>query len=157
MTRKIYSARDAGFTLVELLVVLAVLALLSGLVVTGLHSVAEGWPRLTRHNADNESREATRRMLHHLFSQISPAKLDDSSGTVIQFSGEHDRIDFLAPLAQRFGTDDIVLYTLRFLDDDLRIAWRLDRATAAGEENSNPAAAEESIPDCRDGSFSYYV
>jgi prepilin-type N-terminal cleavage/methylation domain-containing protein len=156
MTQEKYSARDAGYTLVELLVVLAVLAILSGLVVTSLHSVAEGWPRLTRSNADNESREATRRMLNHLFSQIYPAKLDDGSGTVIQFNGEHDRIDFLAPLAPRFGTDDIVLYTVRFLDDDLRIAWRLDRAVAAGEENSNPPAVEERISDCRDGTFLYY-
>lgn len=157
MTAKPCSARDAGLTLVELLVVLAVLALLSGLLVTGLHTAAKGWPRLTRNNAENEERQAVRRMLHHLLSHIYPAKLNKGSAGIVQFDGARDRLDFLAPLAQRFGTDDIALYTLRFLNDGgLRIVWRLDRQAASGEENFIPPAVEESVPECLDGAFSYY-
>jgi general secretion pathway protein J len=156
VTTKPRSAREAGLTLVELLVVLAVLALVSGLLVTGLRAAATGWPRIVRSNADNEERQATRRMLIHLLAQTYPARLDKAAGGFMQFAGERDRVDFLAPLAQRFGTDDIVWHALLFRDDGLRVAWRLDRRPVAGEENLNSAAGEETIPDCRDGAFSYY-
>src|SRR5262249_30390451 len=106
MTTKVCSAREAGLTLVELLVVLAVLGLISGLLITGLHSAAMGWPRVVRGNADNEERQATRRMLNQVFAQIYPARLDKAAGGFVQFTGERDRADFLAPLARRFGTDD---------------------------------------------------
>jgi len=156
MTKQVCSTREAGLTLVELLVVLAVLALTSGLLMTGLHSAAEGWPRLVRSNADNEDRQAARRMLTHLLTQIYPARLDRAAGGLVQFGGEHDRMDFLAPLARRFGTDDVVRYSLRFRDDGLHLAWRLDRKAAAGEENLNPPASEETIADWREGAFAYY-
>jgi general secretion pathway protein J len=156
MTRKACSVREAGLTLVELLVALAVLALVSGLLVTGLHTAATGWPRVVRSNADNEDRQATRRMLSHLLAHIYPARLEKASGGFVQFGGERDRLDFLAPLLQRFGADDIVFYTLRFRDDGLRVAWRLDRQALAGEENFNPPPTEETIPDWLDGAFSYY-
>jgi general secretion pathway protein J len=156
MTTEASCAREAGLTLVELLVALAVLALVSGLLVTGLHSAATGWPRIVRSNADNEEREATRRMLTRLFAEIYPARLDKAGGGFVEFAGGRDRMDFLAPLARRFGTDDIVRYTLRFHGDGLRVAWRLDRRAEAGEENVIAAAAEEIIPDWREGAFAYY-
>jgi general secretion pathway protein J len=154
MTTKTCCAREAGLTLVELLVALAVLALVSGLLVTGLNSAATGWPRLLRGNADNEERQAARRMLAHLFAQIYPARLDKAG--LVQFAGERDRVDFLAPLAQRFGADDIVRYRVWSRDDGLHVAWQLDRQAAAGEESASSPATEETIPDWRDGAFSYY-
>jgi prepilin-type N-terminal cleavage/methylation domain-containing protein len=149
-------ARDAGLTLIELLVVLAMLGLLSGVLVTGIHTVAHGWSRVTQNNSDSEGRQATRRMLHQLLSQIYPARLSDGSQPIVQFIGRSDRMDFLAPLTQRFGTDDVVLYSLRSADGELRIAWRLDRAAPPGEEKFTRAVVEETIPDCRDGAFSYF-
>src|SRR5262249_6173195 len=127
-----------------------------GLLVSGLYLAATGWPKVVRSNADNEERQTTRRMLTNLLAQIYPARLDKAAGGVVLFAGERDRVDFLAPLAQRFGTDDIVWYTLRFLDDGLRIAWRLDRRPVEAEENFIPPPVEEIIPNCRDGAFSYY-
>jgi prepilin-type N-terminal cleavage/methylation domain-containing protein len=156
MTAKACTAREAGLTLVELLVALAVLALVAGLLVTGLHSAATGWPRIVRGNADNEDRQATRRMLSHLLAQIHPARLDRAGGGFVQFAGERDRMDFLAPLARRFGTDDIVRYALRSGADGLRVAWRLDRPAAAGEEDFIAPAAEDIVPDWRAGAFAYY-
>jgi hypothetical protein len=95
-------------------------------------------------------------MLTNLLAQIYPARLDKAAAGFVQFAGERDRMDFLAPLAQRFGTDDIVWYTLRFRGDGLRVAWRLDRRAEAGEENFIALAAEDLIPDWREGAFAYY-
>jgi prepilin-type N-terminal cleavage/methylation domain-containing protein len=147
---------EAGLTLVELLVVLAILTVLSGLLLTGLHSVADVWPRIARSNADHEEREATRRMLRHILSHIYPAKRDDGSGPVVRFEGERNRMDFLAPLAQRFGTDDVVHYSLGFADDGLSIAWHLDRETAEETNDPIPPTVKEIIPDFRDVAFSFY-
>jgi type II secretory pathway pseudopilin PulG len=144
-------------TLVELLVVLAVLALLAGLMAAGLHTAASGWQRITRHNADREELEALTSLLRDVLSEIYPAKFDSSSRVFVQFDGQRDHLDFLAPLLQRFGAQDIVPYTLRFdLDGSLHLSWRLDRRSMAGEDDLLPTTVDEGIADCKDGSFSYY-
>lgn len=148
-------ARDAGMTLVELLVVLAVLALLGGLLTAGLHTAAAGWQRLARHNTYREELGAVHSLLHGLLSEAYLAKLDNSSG-MVRFDGQPDRVEFLAPLPQRFGARDIVLYTLNFEPDGrLHFTWRLDRpSTGAGDVSSQ--STDESIADFLDGSFLYY-
>jgi type II secretory pathway pseudopilin PulG len=144
-------------TLVELLVVLAVLALLGGLMAAGLHTAASGWQRVARHNADREELESLNSLLRGVLSQIYPAKFDSSSRVFVQFDGQPDHLDFLAPLLQRFGAQDIVPYTLRFaLDGSLHLSWRLDRRSVGGTDDLIPPAVDESIADCRDGSFAYY-
>jgi general secretion pathway protein J len=148
---------DAGMTLVELLVVLAVLALLGGLMAAGLHTAASSWEHIALHNADREELGALDSLLRGVLSEIYPAKFNSSSRVLVQFDGQRDHLDFLAPLPQRFGAQDIVLYTLRFAPDgSLHLAWRLDRPSAAGANDPLPAAADESVADCQDGSFSYY-
>jgi type II secretory pathway pseudopilin PulG len=144
-------------TLVELLVVLAVLALLGGLMAAGLHTAASSWQRVARHNADREELEALHSLLRGVLSEIYPAKFDSSSRVFVQFDGERDHVDFLAPLLQRFGAQDIVPYTLRFArDGSLHLSWRLDRRSIAGTDDLLSPNEDESIADCQGGSFSYY-
>jgi type II secretory pathway pseudopilin PulG len=144
-------------TLVELLVVLAVLALLGGLMAAGLHTAASSWQHITRRNADREELEALHSLLRGVLSEIYPAKFDSSSRVLVQFDGQRDHLDFLAPLPQRFGAQDIVLYTLRFAPDGgMHLAWRLDRQSAVGVDDPVPIATDEGVADCQDGSFSYY-
>jgi type II secretory pathway pseudopilin PulG len=146
MTRR-RSDRDAGMTLVELLVVLT----------AGLHTASSGWQRIASRNADREEREALHSLLRGVLSEIYPAKFSSASQIFVEFDGQGDHIDFLAPLRQRFGAQDIVPYTLRFaLDGSLHLSWRLDRPGIAATDDLVPPAADESIGGCQDGSFSYY-
>jgi prepilin-type N-terminal cleavage/methylation domain-containing protein len=149
--------KDAGFTLVELLVVLAILGLLGGLLAAGLRSASEGWQRIVRYNDDSEELLAINSMLRQLLLQIYPQRVGDSSRSFMRFNGYRDRMEFLAPLAQRFGTADIVWYTMRFQGDGtLRIAWRLDRRPEFGQEKFSPAPAEELLHGFPGGSLSYF-
>lgn len=148
--------RDAGMTLVELLVVLAVLSMLGGLLTAGLHTAAAGWHRLSQHNASREELGAVHALVHGLLSEAYPARPDNSSA-MLRFDGQPDRAEFLAPLPQRFGARDVVLYALRFDSAGwLHLSWRLDRP--AGVEGTDVASrsADERIADIQDGSFSYY-
>lgn len=149
--------KDAGFTLVELLVVLAILGLLGGLLAAGLRSASEGWQRIVRHNDESEELLAINGMLRQLLSQIYPQRAGDSSRSAMRFIGYRDRMEFLAPLAQRFGTADIVRYTMHFPGDGtLRVAWQLDRRFELGQENFAPPPAEEKLQGLSERTFSYF-
>jgi general secretion pathway protein J len=149
--------REAGLTLVELLVVLALLGLLGGLAAAGLSSAAGSWQRIIRRDGDNEKLLAMDRMLRHLLSEIVPQQVGGYSNGTVRFSGAADRVEFLAPLAQRFGAEDIVLYALNFPGDGtLRMSWQLDRETPSGRKSFAPVAAEEIFTELSEAVFSYF-
>jgi prepilin-type N-terminal cleavage/methylation domain-containing protein len=154
---KISEIRDAGLTLIELLVVLALLGLLGGLAAAGLRAASGSWQRVVLYNSDNEELLATERLIREHFSQILPEKRGNWSKGAVRFGGTADRIQFLVPLAQRFGAADIVLYTLSFPGDGtLRVAWQLDRDTPSGRKSFAPAPSEEVFEGISQGEFSYF-
>jgi hypothetical protein len=150
-------SNEAGLTLVELLVVLTLVALLGGLAAVGLRSASSAWQRIISYDSDTEELLAIDRMTRNLFSQVFPQKQDTWSQGAIRFGGTASRVEFLAPLAERFGAEDIVAYTIAFSDDGmLRLAWQLDRETPSGRKSFAPDPKEEVIAHVADGSFSYF-
>ncbi len=146
---------DLGFTLVEVLVVLAVMALLTGLGVEALRAAADGWRRIETRDADAEELQSVEEMLRRLLSQIRPEKSGGASRRVVRFSGEARRLEFLAPLPERFGAADIVQYSVGFpTDGTLRIAWRLDRDVGGRHQDPMPGA-EEFIDGITNASFTF--
>lgn len=151
------ATKDGGLTLVELLVALAVLGLLGGLAATGLRSAAQGWRQIAQHNAESEELQSLSRELRRLLSQAYPAKNGSSPRSPVRFIGYPDRIELLAPLAQRFGAEDVVKYSLRFPGDGtLRVSWRLDRPYLLEEERSALVVNEEVISGFSESGFSYF-
>jgi general secretion pathway protein J len=124
--------RDDGFTLVELLIVLAITGMLTVLMVSGFRSVNGMWRRMTTYNETAARSDALRNFLSELLSQCYPAVVMGEDGQqTLAFSGEPSEIRFLAPLPERFGAADIVQYRLRLTADrGLVLAWRFDRAYA---------------------------
>lgn len=150
-------AKDAGLTLIELLVVLAVLGLLGGLAAAGLRTASEGWQRIVRHNGDGEELLAIKTMLRELLSQVDPQRIEESGRSTVRFAGTSARIELLAPLAQRFGAKDVVLYAVNFPGDGtLRISWHLDRQSESGHKSFAPPATEELMDGFSEGQFSYF-
>jgi general secretion pathway protein J len=92
------AARDAGFTLVELLVAMTVLGLLAVLLFGGLRFGARAWERVSDHSAGTEDVRLLQGFLRRAIGRASPS-LDTSDPTRprIAFDGGASAITFLAP------------------------------------------------------------
>ena len=128
MTARLRPASEAGFTLTELLVVVALLGLISLVLAPNLKVAIGIWPRVAATNAEGEKLDSVRLRLTDLLSQSRPFLVENAGQGAVRFDGVADQISFLAPLAQRFGPADIVKFILR-IDNDrtVRLAWALDR------------------------------
>ena len=128
MTARFRPASDAGFTLTELLVVIALLGLMASMLAPNLKVAIEAWPRVAAANAEGEKLDSVRLQITDLLSQSRPFLVENSGQDVVRFTGIADQISFLAPLTQRFGPADIVKFILRINDDRIvRLAWAFDR------------------------------
>lgn len=149
--------RDAGLTLVELLVVLALMGMLGALVASGLGTASGSWQRTLLRNSESEEFLARDRQMRQLLSRASSERLGSWSHGIARFEGTRDHVNFLAPLAPRFGAQDIVAYTIAFtVDGKLRIIWQLDRESLSGQRSVAPAPVEEVLEGATDGAFAYF-
>ena len=159
MTARPRPATDAGFTLTELLVVVALLGLMSLVLTPNLKVALEAWPRVAATNAEGEKLDSVRLHLTNLLSQSRPFLVEHAGQGAVRFDGIADRISFLAPLAQRFGPADIVKFVLR-VDDDrtLRLAWALDRDSVPKPDFVGAAAWQptEMLVGLTQASFQYF-
>lgn len=123
------SKASAGFTLVEVLIVLAISGMIMALMFSGFRSVETGRQHIAIRNEQVAATGALRHFLQGLLSQCYPAVVVDSDGRQsVSFAGEPSTITFLGPLPERFGAADIVQYRLRATpNNSLALDWRFDR------------------------------
>lgn len=144
---------DAGFTLVELLVVLALLGLLSAPLFGGLHTMSKGWRQVSERDTADLQIGGARALLRRLLSQCAPELTGGAQHPSVRFSGRSNQVAFLAPLLQRFGAEDIVSYVLGFGGDGkVSLAWHLDHPGDAGAAG----AAAEVLAEVSEGAFAFY-
>ncbi len=159
MNARLRPASDAGFTLMELLVVVALLGLMAMVLAPSLRAALEAWPRAAATNAEGEKLDSVRLHLTGLLSQSRPFLAETTGQDAVRFDGAPDQVSFLAPLAQRFGPADIVKFILR-IDDGrtLRLAWALDRDSAPQSAFFGAATwqATEMLAGLTEASFQYF-
>uniref|UniRef100_B0T7N4 General secretion pathway protein J n=1 Tax=Caulobacter sp. (strain K31) TaxID=366602 RepID=B0T7N4_CAUSK len=95
--------RLAGYTLIELLVALAVVGLLSLMLLTGLSRGNRTWIRMDHAATRVEGVEAAQALLRARLQHAWPATLYNMQPPGPDFDGEATRLIFLAPPAARDG------------------------------------------------------
>jgi general secretion pathway protein J len=136
---------EGGFTLVELLVALAVLGMAAAMVVAALNSAWLAMPKRIPENGD-QSVVAAQHILRTRLERLSAVVRLDSSNPIVDAQGDSRVMSFAAPPLPRQGlgvlqryrlivtpAGDLMLYTASTLDDriDLRdralIGWQPNR------------------------------
>jgi general secretion pathway protein J len=134
--------KDAGFTLLEMLVAISVLGLLSMSIASGLHVGSDGFIRARLHTATADRMAHADRLLKTLIAGTYPAfaepNLDDRR---IAFAGEPQNLTFITRLPQIIGSPAMVAARLHIAEMDgqpaLILDWRLD-LPGADEQGSPP-------------------
>ena len=130
-------AGEAGFTLVELLVSLAIAGLLSALVFDGVKLAIRGWVRSQEAVAEVADVWAVESVLRRAISEARPPVPSVHPGTPTNaFDGRADSLTLLAPLPEAVGAAIPVRMTFFLVPDGdsttLVMAWRLDLPRADG-------------------------
>jgi general secretion pathway protein J len=95
--------QDAGFSLIEALASLVVVAMIGLMLVQGVTTGRRVWERIDTREAHGEALEAAQTTLRDRVEQIYPATLYDKSPPYIDFEGKAEQMSFLAnpPLSER--------------------------------------------------------
>jgi general secretion pathway protein J len=95
---------QSGFTLLELLVGLALLALAAAMTATGLGGANRVWDRTSQRQKATQAVAAAASVLRLRLEQAEPASLFGGTAILVDFSGTAETIRFLAPPSASFGT-----------------------------------------------------
>lgn len=103
--------REPGFTLVELLIALAIVSLITLMLFSGLSLGSRAWESVEAVSERVSEVRIARDFLMSTLSQSRPTTLTLEAEAVSVFAGDRDRIEFAAPLAEQVGVPG--LYILR--------------------------------------------
>jgi general secretion pathway protein J len=90
---------ESGFTLVEILVAVALVGLLSTLIVGGVRLGAQAWTKAGRRSAGAADIDAVQDLVRHTIASAYPAfASSDPTDRSVAFNGDHASLALVAPL-----------------------------------------------------------
>lgn len=137
MIRRAKARAQRGFTLVEVLVALAVLALVVAFGFTGLRHAADAWAVLDRQGRHAADLGAVQDVLRSLIAGAYPEAEPDGRGSyVVAFQGRGDALDFVARMPARTELPGFRRITLALDDGEggrrLVLGWAGEPAQGEG-------------------------
>jgi len=126
--------RRAGFTLIEVLIALVLVALLSGLLFHVLSVSARAWDATEQRTATAERLRAVTGFLQRTLSQSVPLSFNDVDGRRLIFEGDDAHLRFVGRLPAHRGPEELYLLTLTSVpqfDGSRRLELAYTRLTEA--------------------------
>jgi general secretion pathway protein J len=129
--------RQAGFTLLELVVAITLMGLVLVVLYSGLRLGLNGW------DSGEQRAEATSRLRlvqeflrRQLAQSMTVYQTGDEQERVVVFAGQADTIEFVAPMLAQLGQGGLYRVRVEASDGRLWIRWRpyLPADPSAGEE-----------------------
>lgn len=157
-----HTGRQFGFTLVELLVAMALLGLISVLLFGGIRFGARSWEAGHERLEQINEVEVAQAVLRRLVGRAREVTLFDAnrSRDAVPFYGRRDEIFFAAPLPAHRGIGGAYGFALqlsRHVDgDDLTLAWRLQRPETPPSASEDFEDQTVLMSDVRDLTITYY-
>lgn len=109
--------RAAGFTLVELIIALALIGLISLLLFSGLRLGNRAWEGVEAVSERTAAPRIARNFLVRTLSQVRPAQVTFDAEQVLVFSGDAENLEFVAPLSEHVGTPGLYILRLSLAQD----------------------------------------
>lgn len=137
--------REDGFTLLELLVALAVLALLMVALAQGVRAGLALWHAQTLRLAQIAELDSGERLLRNLFSSMPPplaARFAGESTTPIGLEGGADRVSFVGELPTGLGTVKRAQMILELRGQRLVLIWTPERHEVLAGPAPQPVETE---------------
>ncbi len=154
--------RQAGFTLVELLVAMTLLAFLSITLFGGLRFGARSWEAVVDSSAERDHIASTQTFLRDRLGQLTrpgpagPRRLDDEG----RLDGGPERLEFIAPWLSALSLGGLYRFTLWHEDTGdgrLMLSWQPAEADPDALEELGDLAGERILLDgVAEFSLSYY-
>ncbi|MBK1717426.1 general secretion pathway protein GspJ [Thiocystis violacea] len=100
-----------GFTLIEMVIALAIIGLISLLLFSGLRLGSRSWEAVEKVSDQISGPRLADGFLTRTLSQVRPASAIFDGETIFVFVGDAERLEFVAPLSEHVGISG--LYVLR--------------------------------------------
>lgn len=132
-------AREAGFSLVELLVSLVLLSMVAALLASGLSLGQRVWQQSEERAQASRAMFDAQTALRRLLDNMQPLRVGSQDSRTIEFRGSPDELDGIVPLPPHIGLGG--LYRLHLFRN--RSARRLDLTFHAYERGMEKGKADD--------------
>ncbi|MET0065264.1 MAG: prepilin-type N-terminal cleavage/methylation domain-containing protein [Candidatus Thiodiazotropha sp.] len=112
--------QQAGFTLLEILIALLILATIASSAISMLFLNLKGWDRLTEQSDRQVTQQRVMTRMERIISQLTPLSWQSVKGRQLAFIGEPDLLQFIAPAPQPYAAGGLFEYRFSVERDSLQ-------------------------------------
>ncbi|MET0026505.1 MAG: prepilin-type N-terminal cleavage/methylation domain-containing protein [Candidatus Thiodiazotropha sp.] len=112
-------SRQAGFTLLEILIALLILATIVTSAISMLFINLKGWDQLAAHSDRQVAKQRIMTRVNNTIAQIQPISWTNPKGRQLAFIGEANLLQFIAPAPQPYAPGGLFEYRLSVEQDSV--------------------------------------